>query len=671
MRRFLLSLLFGCGLGVVLALHGQEGPRITSSLKADGTVEITWPALTQPFQLESSASLGSPTVWQPSSQSPVRFQGRLVLSVVPQSAQTFFRLRQSAPAGVFVTETSPAAGEGGVAVTRETVVRFSEPLADGTILSAENFHALFGGRRILARAELSSDRRTATLFYLENLPASATIKVRLDGTGLRDTKGVLLDTDGDGTPGGVFTVQFNTLGNTALDGTGVIGWVFASETGPGGTNLPLKGVTITVDGVEETLRTVTDAQGFFHLQNSPAGRFFVHIDGRTADASAWPNGAYYPTVGKAWNAAPGKSNNLAGGNGQIFLPFIPADALQPVSAVADTVVKFSSGVVSTNPAFANVAITVPANALFSDNGTRGGRVGLAPVPPNRLPERLPPGLEMPIVITVQTDGPLNFDRPAPVCFPNLPDPVLGTPLAPGTKQALVSFNHDKGQWEAVGTMTVSADGALICSDPGSGILQPGWHGTGPRPTRPKPKDDDDDDDDDCNVPDEEVLKACLDDARDLANKCRKSVSKTYERRRKHCYSEYPPNLDVFVDEARDRCIREAQDDYSRDNRRCDKREKKMIDECYECNAQWTGGLRPLRERAQAMATGAIDEEVDAKFDELLTLFSQDPPVAPDVLEAAVQGIMNDLNALTDGDVQTYLLNAIIRIERQYAASTLR
>src|SRR5947207_8822062 len=95
-------------------------------------------------------------------------------------------------------------------------------------------------------------------------------------------------------------------------------------------------------------------------------------------------------------------------------------------------------------------------------------------------------IELPIMITVQTDGPINFDKPAPICFTNLPDPVLGTPLPAGSKQALISFNHKKGVWEAVGSMTVSADGKLVCSDPGVGILQPGWHGVGPKPVGPPP-----------------------------------------------------------------------------------------------------------------------------------------------------------------------------------------
>ncbi|MFM7103284.1 MAG: hypothetical protein ACKO3N_19205, partial [Verrucomicrobiota bacterium] len=223
----------------------------------------------------------------------------------------------------------------------------------------------------------------------------------------------------------------------------------------------------------------TDAEGRFKLEPAPVGRFFVHIDGRTAVGSQWPNGAYYPFVGKAWEAAAGVQTNLAGPTGEIFLPLIQAEALKPVSSTEATLVALAPAVVAANPQLAGVSLTVPANALFSDDGRRGGRVGIAPVPPDRLPEALPAGLAFPLVITVQTDGAMNFDRPVPVRFPNLPDPRTGRLLPPGEKSALWSFDHDKGGWEIVGPMTVTADGRFVETDPGVGIRQPGWHGTQP------------------------------------------------------------------------------------------------------------------------------------------------------------------------------------------------
>lgn len=404
------------------------------------------------------------------------------LGTISESLPTTIRVVPLIGEPLTTLSSSPRTGETGVAVTRETILRFTCPLREDTQLNLGSFHAVANGRRMLSRIQLSSDRRTATLFYLENLPSSTRVRVMFDGAGIFDCLGREIDADGDGLGGGVAEVEFDTLTTTVVPRTAVIGRIFASDPvpGPSGTNFvnrPLKGVTITVDGAEETLRTVTDAQGGFRLEPAPAGRFFVHVDGRTAEGSQWPNGAYYPFVGKAWEAVAGSTANLAGGTGEIFLPLVPADALKPVSVSQDTRITFSPTILSNHPALAGVSITVPANSLVDDSGARGGRVGIAPVAPDRLPEPLPPGLEFPLVITIQTDGARNFDRPVPVRFPNLPNKETGIQLQPGEKSALWSFDHDTGRWEMQGTMTISNDGHFLESDPGTGVRQPGWHGT--------------------------------------------------------------------------------------------------------------------------------------------------------------------------------------------------
>ena len=383
-----------------------------------------------------------------------------------------------------ILETSPADQESDVALTRETVVRFTQPLAAELAVGNDALHAEAGGRQLLSRVEVSSDRTTLTLFYLENLPANSEVEVSLDSNGLKDHLGRSIDADGDGLPGGVARVNFTTLNSAGVPGTGVIGRVLAAEpiAEPGSTNLvdhPLEGVRVTVDGMEETLFAVTDAEGNFSLEPAPAGSFFVHIDGRTARESQWPGEPYYPVVGKQWTAVAGVRTNLAGGSGIIYLPFIAAGTLQPVSLTNQTSITFAGAVLQARPELAGVSIEVPPNSLFSDNGTRGGKVGIAPVPPDRLPSPLPEGLGFPLVITVQTDGPSNFDRPVPARFPNLPLPATGKPLPPGAKSGLWSFNHDTGEWELQGQMTVSADGRFVESDPGVGIRQPGWHGSTP------------------------------------------------------------------------------------------------------------------------------------------------------------------------------------------------
>src|ERR1051325_6565816 len=128
---------------------------------------------------------------------------------------------------------SPANGDSGVSVTRETIFRFNYPLATNAFLGPNHVHADFGGHRYLGRVELSSDRKTVTLFYLEPLPGSARVRVTFDVFGLMDVLGRLVDLDGDGQPGGVAQVDFDTLSLTPLPGTGIKGTVYASEQVPG------------------------------------------------------------------------------------------------------------------------------------------------------------------------------------------------------------------------------------------------------------------------------------------------------------------------------------------------------------------------------------------------------------------------------------------------------
>lgn len=402
-----------------------------------------------------------------------------------------------------VRQTSPYANEGDVAVTRETVVHFTMPLSLTSTLDTTKFYADSNGRRILSRVDISSDRKKATLFYLEPLPSNSKVRVVMEPTTLKDLLNRDMDLDGDDTAGGNLILNFDTLSITALPGTGIKGRVLASERGPGNADVPLAGVTVMVDGAEETIRTTTDANGDFLLTPCPAGSFFVHVDGRTSGASNYPNGNYYPSVGKRWDAVAGSLENLSGNmtdsvRGTVYLPLIQGAALVTVSATEETPVEFPEGVLDDHPELEGTRLDVPPNSLFADDGTRGGRMAIAPVDPNRLPSPLPPGMELPMVITIQTDGGTNFDIPVPITLPNLPDPTTGEKLPPGAKTALWSFNHDLGDWEIVGPMTVSEDGNFVTTDAGVGIKQPGWHGTqqgsggsgGPPRRRPKPPPDD-------------------------------------------------------------------------------------------------------------------------------------------------------------------------------------
>ncbi len=385
------------------------------------------------------------------------------------------RLRPPATPLARVLTTSPKGGEDGVALSRETIVRLSLPLAEDLVLPDNAIRAEFAGQVVPGQPHLSADRQTVTLFYPSGLPASARVRVTIDGGLMRDLRGSLVDADGDGVPGGELSVDFDTLTVTSLPDTSVCGRIFASdlavsENGSRFVNRPLAGVTIRVDGTDRLV--VTDENGNFRLEEAPAGEFFVHIDGRTVP-DVVPAGAYYPNVGKAWVSVPGIETNI----GEIYLPLIPADALREASTESDTVLEFTPEFVVQNPKFNGVQVVVPPNSLFRDDGTRGGRVGIAPVQPDRLPGEVASDLPIQDVVTIQTDGATNFDIPAPVCLPNLEDPLTGRRLGPGEPAALWSFNHDLGRFEIVGSMTVNEDGSLICTDPGVGVLAPGWHGS--------------------------------------------------------------------------------------------------------------------------------------------------------------------------------------------------
>lgn len=465
-------------------IRAAEIPRL--SLVPEGkSYSLRWPTTPGGYFLEESRSLiANGPSWQPSalavSRDPILEQWSARFDPFPGQTR-FFRLRLGGL--ISVVDSSPGPRETGVSVTREVIFRFSGPIGATNVLSTNALRATLSGRRILTRTELSADRTSARLFYLEPLPGNTQVTVVLDGIFLTDNSGIAVDADGDGQPGGQRTLAYTTLNSAPVPNTAISGRVFASELvlGPNGQGVvhrPLEDVYISVDG-SEGLFTFTDADGNFTLSPCPAGRFFVHVDGRTATGSAWPDGAYYPAVGKAWEAVAGRTDNLAGGTGEIYLPLIAEDALKPVSASEPTVVRLPDSVLAANPGLSGVHITIPANGLYADDGTRGGQVGLAPVSPERLPEPLPSGLDFSLVITIQTDGPTNFDGPVPARFPNLPNPSTGKRLPPGARSALWSFNHDTGRWEIQGPMTVSADGAFLDTDPGVGIRQPGWHGAAP------------------------------------------------------------------------------------------------------------------------------------------------------------------------------------------------
>ena len=380
-------------------------------------------------------------------------------------------------------------------MTRETIIRFSRPLASSTVVNGSVLFAQAGGQALAARIELSSDRRKATLFYAQPLPGATRVRVTLRGASLAAVGGTAVDVDGDGQPGGTLEIDFETVGLSRISGTDVWGYVYdAYNLLSNGGNRPVMGATIRVDGAPQA-NAVTDANGYFILHDMPAPEFFVHIDGTTATNP--PAGFMYPSVGKPFHSIAGQSTQLTM-DGQPFHVYLPPMAMGDVTTLspsAPTMVGFGrAGIAQLQAMFPTVDATlwslvgvmIAPGSATDDLGNTVTQAVIIPVPPARLPAPLPPGARPSLVISVQAIGATNFDTPVPVCFPNLPDPVTGIIPSPDALQELISFNHDAGRWDPVGPMRVNAAGTLVCTSPGVGVLAPGWHFPGPPPPEPDP-----------------------------------------------------------------------------------------------------------------------------------------------------------------------------------------
>lgn len=408
-----------------------------------------------------------------------------------------------------IQELSPSHRESLVALTRETIITLRDPI-DPLTVGPNAITARFGGQNLPGLLRPMPDGKRIKLFYDNPLPASARVRIIFDGTAIIDDLGLEMDADGDGQPGGVRTFDFDTCPTSLIPNTVVWGYIFASEKGTSGEDLPLEGVTIRADGMP-SLFAVTDATGFFSIgadlidatecadslatgSGVPAPEFFVHVDGTTATSVGGdpvPTNGFYANVGKPFHSVAGRCVQLVMGGEpfNIYLPFMADDAMAPLTPGQDTQIglsqsardRFAEMFPTVDPALFDMAqLTVRADSLTNDDGSLGTMAGIWPVPQDRLPAPFPVPDVVPYSVTIQTGGVANFDEVAPLCLPNLPDPITGDVAPAGEERVLVSFDHDAGEWRVVGGATTTADGSAICADADAGVIAPGWHNP-PRP----------------------------------------------------------------------------------------------------------------------------------------------------------------------------------------------
>jgi large repetitive protein len=238
------------------------------------------------------------------------------------------------------------------------------------------------------------------------------------------------------------------------------------------TGKPLQGVRVTIS--RTPLSVTTDAAGnFTFLQDVPQGKLDLFVDGRAVTGTTpLPGGqttpTQYPSLHFEVLAIRGQKNLLPH---PIYLP--------PLLMSQAKIVGGNEDVSLTIPGRDGFEMIVKANSVTFPDGTRIGPLVVSPVADDRLPMSPPGGGSsfMPgAAATIQPSG-TRFDPPIEVRLPNT------SGYAPGERVVIYHWDHDIGQYVAMGQATVTDDGAQLITDPGSGITKAGWHGP---PTPPNP-----------------------------------------------------------------------------------------------------------------------------------------------------------------------------------------
>ncbi|MDB5338653.1 MAG: Phosphoesterase, PA-phosphatase related protein [Planctomycetaceae bacterium] len=424
------------------------------------------------------------------------------------SASTNINVTLNSAVPLKIVDMTPKHDASDVGVTFHPKFTFSRPV-DVTTLTAANFHASVSGQNLPITVVPGDDGTYAWIFFSSPMPGGATIEIAVDGSAIHAADGTPLDADSDGTPGGTLHTSFRTVSTTGVPGTTIAGIIVDPgadliphdfddvRAGPDGAlNTdddvylhPLAGVKVFVLGQEDQA-VFTDANGKFLLDPVPTGDVKLVIQGGFATNA--PTGVYFPEMVMDVNSIPGTENWAMEDMKEFYLPRIPTVVLHPISNNVPTTIGLESaaGLNLTAEQVAVVSMTAYPNTAIGFDGQvmSNAQFGISVVPSDFVRMMLPNGVtDLPFSFTVQAPGVAQFTIPVSLTVPNF----VGA--APGAKLPFISFDHATGLMSVEGTMTVSADGLSISSDPGSGITHPGWHFYAPPPPPPPPPPPDPDD----------------------------------------------------------------------------------------------------------------------------------------------------------------------------------
>jgi RHS repeat-associated protein len=254
----------------------------------------------------------------------------------------------------------------------------------------------------------------------------------------------------------------NTAGAVSLGSGALVGRMLNTEM------QPVKGVTVRFKNTS----AVTDEYGNFTLDNLPAGKRTILLDGSTAIEAD----GHYPVIPISVDITAGVHNPM---------PFIPYLHRQKSYNFVD--INPATETVLTDPEVPGFELRIPKGVNITGwDGKTNIRVSVRTVPVNRLPVK-----PVPANSNIRTVYMFYFDKVGGG-VPDRPIPIkslndLG--LLPGEKAILWYYDESPNEgeapndWAIAGTGTVTDDGQYIVTDPGVGIPKfccgaSAWGGTG-------------------------------------------------------------------------------------------------------------------------------------------------------------------------------------------------
>ncbi len=236
------------------------------------------------------------------------------------------------------------------------------------------------------------------------------------------------------------------------------------------TGLAIGGATCTlnINGIrfpEVNQPPVTsDANGVITFSNVNPGAGFIQVDGRTAKilgGKPFNQPGRFPSLVYRVTIVPNADNPLPT---TVYLP-----TLNPAN---ERTVDGTEDVDLTIQGIDGLKMTIKAGSMTLADGTkptpaRPIAVSLNQVHTDNIPMPIQDGVAPLLTWTLQPPG-AHFDPPVQIQYPNMAG------LPPGSFTNFLSYNHDIERFEIVASGTVTADGAFIKSDTGSGLLNSGW-----------------------------------------------------------------------------------------------------------------------------------------------------------------------------------------------------